>query len=76
MKRLIIQGIRMYQRFGRHLLSASPFALPVSGCRSWPTCSDYAIRAISERGVLRGAAVATLRFLKCNPFAIRHATLR
>lgn len=43
---------------------------PVLGCncRFLPSCSDYALGAISAHGALRGTALATRRILRCNPW--------
>lgn len=38
-------------------------------CRYYPTCSEYAARAIAARGLLRGSALAAWRLLRCNPFS-------
>jgi putative membrane protein insertion efficiency factor len=32
-----------------------------------PTCSEYAITAVKERGIVVGGALATWRILRCNP---------
>ncbi len=37
-------------------------------CRFYPTCSQYAIEAIEEWGVIIGLALAFWRILRCNPF--------
>jgi uncharacterized protein len=60
MKRPLILAIRGY----RYLLS------PWWGnhCRFDPTCSEYAMRAIEERGVLRGTWLAMRRISKCHPW--------
>jgi putative membrane protein insertion efficiency factor len=36
-------------------------------CRFLPTCSEYAVTAVKQRGVLVGGALATWRILRCNP---------
>jgi putative membrane protein insertion efficiency factor len=36
-------------------------------CRFLPTCSEYAITAVKQRGVVVGGALATWRILRCNP---------
>ena len=41
--------------------------LPPS-CRHHPTCSQYALEAISLHGPLKGLKFALIRLLKCNPF--------
>jgi putative membrane protein insertion efficiency factor len=38
-------------------------------CRYTPTCSEYAIEAIEQRGVVIGSLLATRRLLSCNPFS-------
>jgi uncharacterized protein len=58
---LLLAPIRAYQRF------ISP-ALP-RRCKYYPTCSDYAVQAIRELGVLRGSVVAAWRLVRCNPFS-------
>lgn len=37
-------------------------------CRYYPTCSNYAIEAISYYGFIKGWFLAIKRILKCNPF--------
>jgi uncharacterized protein len=38
-------------------------------CKYEPTCSRYALEAISEFGVLRGIVLAGWRLLRCNPLS-------
>ena len=57
---LLIQPIRFYQRY------ISP--LKPSTCRFTPTCSQYAIQAISKHGPFKGLALAVWRILRCNPW--------
>ncbi|WP_372435228.1 membrane protein insertion efficiency factor YidD [Tomitella cavernea] len=44
----------------------SPTRAPT--CRFIPTCSEYAVTALREWGLLRGAALACWRLLKCGPW--------
>ncbi len=37
-------------------------------CRYEPTCSEYMLQAIRQRGVLRGVAMGVLRLLRCAPW--------
>ena len=60
MKKLLLFLIRGYQRF------VSPF-LP-QACRFTPTCSHYAIEAITYHGPLKGVLLASHRILRCQPF--------
>lgn len=60
LRRMLIAPIRFYQRF------LSPLKR-VPTCRFLPTCSSYAIEAISRHGVLFGTAKAIWRLLRCNP---------
>jgi hypothetical protein len=38
-------------------------------CKYEPSCSRYAVGAIREYGILRGAALAGWRLLRCNPWS-------
>ena len=41
---------------------------PNGYCRFRPTCSEYAIQAISQYGLIRGGFKALWRVIRCNPF--------
>jgi uncharacterized protein len=53
-------GVRAYQLF------VSPIRPPC--CRFLPTCSDYAIEAITRHGALRGTGLALRRLARCHPW--------
>ncbi len=65
MRRLLCALIRGYQRFISRWLHAM---VPGSGCRFYPTCSQYAIEAIQIHGVIRGGGLAAWRILRCHPW--------
>ena len=58
--KLLIRLIRFYQKFMSPLLGQN--------CRFHPTCSQYAIEALSNHGALKGSSLAIKRILKCNPW--------
>lgn len=60
MKTILLFIIKLYRRF------ISPMKPP--SCRFYPTCSLYALQAVSCHGVLRGGFLALKRILKCHPF--------
>ena len=60
MKRVLLGLIRFYQKY------ISP-GLPAR-CRFYPTCSQYALEAITKYGALKGGWLALKRFLRCHPF--------
>jgi len=60
MKNFIISLIRFYQR------NISPVKKPC--CRFYPTCSEYALQAVTKYGSVKGTYLALLRLLKCHPF--------
>lgn len=37
-------------------------------CRFQPSCSRYAVEAITRYGLLRGGWMSVKRILRCNPF--------
>ncbi len=52
--------IRFYRKF------ISPLKKPC--CRFTPTCSQYALDAVREFGVIFGLSLTVWRVLRCNPF--------
>ena len=56
--RLLVRG---YQRLLSPLLPAR--------CKYHPTCSQYALDALREYGLARGAVLAAWRLLRCNPWS-------
>ena len=61
MKRVMIKGIRIYQKY------LSP--LKHTKCPYYPTCSQYGLEAIEKYGAFKGGLMAIWRILRCNPFA-------
>lgn len=56
---LLILPIKFYR------LCISPLLPP--SCRFTPTCSQYAIEAISKYGPFKGMFLAVKRLLRCRP---------
>jgi uncharacterized protein len=46
--------------------TVSPTRMPT--CRFSPTCSQYAVDALTEYGVIRGGWLTVVRLLKCGPW--------
>ena len=42
---------------------------PPNTCKYHPSCSEYALAALREYGLLRGAVLAGWRLLRCNPWS-------
>lgn len=61
---LIVRGLIYIIQLYRHLVS--PLRLP--SCRFMPTCSQYAVDALSEYGLVRGGWLAVVRLAKCAPW--------
>lgn len=58
--RAVIYVIDLYRNM------VSPLRLP--SCRFTPTCSQYAVDALSEYGLVRGGWLAIVRLAKCGPW--------
>jgi uncharacterized protein len=58
---LMILCVRAYQVLLRPLL--------LGGCRFYPTCSEYAIEAITRHGPLPGGWLAVKRVCRCHPWS-------
>lgn len=59
MKKLLIALVRFYKA------ALSPYL--GARCRFTPTCSTYAIEAITKHGAFKGTGLAIWRVLRCNP---------
>ena len=62
LKKGIISLIRFYQKF------LSPLKWRTH-CIYTPTCSEYAVQAISKYGIIKGILLSLWRILRCNPFS-------
>ncbi|WP_422743547.1 membrane protein insertion efficiency factor YidD [Mycobacterium sp. WMMD1722] len=58
--RAVIFAIDLYRNM------VSPLRLP--SCRFTPTCSQYAVDALTEYGLIRGSWLALVRLAKCGPW--------
>lgn len=61
MATVVIHAIRWYQGFSRRYLPAS--------CRYWPSCSQYAVEAVTAHGPVSGLWLAGRRLLRCHPLS-------
>jgi len=64
MKKLLLFFIKNYKIYLSRLVKY----LFGSGCRFYPTCSEYTKKAIEKYGTLKGVWLGIKRFLKCNPW--------
>lgn len=61
LRSIAVAPIRFYQR------AISP-GIPAR-CKYHPSCSNYAVQAVRQYGILRGAVLAGWRLLRCNPWS-------
>ncbi len=59
-RKLFIFPIRVYQKYISVLFPPC--------CRFSPSCSQYAVNAISKHGIIYGIYLGSLRILRCNPW--------
>ena len=59
-KEILIYAIKIYRKY------ISPLFPP--SCRFQPTCSQYAIEALTVFGFWKGSYLAIKRILRCHPF--------
>ena len=57
----VVLLVKVYRRV------VSPFTPP--SCRFTPSCSEYAVQALTRHGLGRGLWLAALRIARCNPWA-------
>jgi putative membrane protein insertion efficiency factor len=60
----VVRGVIFLIELYRH--TVSPMRMPT--CRFSPTCSQYAVEALAEYGLIRGCWLAVVRLLKCGPW--------
>jgi uncharacterized protein len=60
MKVVAIYILRVYK------YTLSPLLPP--SCRFTPTCSEYAVDAISKYGFWKGSVLSVKRLVRCHPF--------
>ena len=60
LKTFFISLIKFYKIFLSPFLGAN--------CRYIPTCSDYAIQAIEQKGIIKGIYISFKRVFRCHPF--------
>lgn len=59
-RQIVVLPIRLYQGTISRITPAT--------CRFRPTCSQYAVESIENRGVIVGGLYTCWRLLRCNPF--------
>jgi uncharacterized protein len=60
-KWVLLKVIRAYQVLLSPMLGDT--------CKYYPSCSEYAVQAITKFGILRGLVLASWRVLRCNPWS-------
>lgn len=68
-KKLVIFLIRLYQKTFSLDHGFLKDNYPLGYCKFRPTCSEYAIAAVSKKGVLPGLILAFLRICRCHPWS-------
>ena len=61
MKTILLAAIRFYRKY------ISPARPPC--CRFIPTCSAYAVQAITKYGAIKGGWLTFKRLMRCHPFS-------
>jgi putative membrane protein insertion efficiency factor len=57
---LLIGMIRLYQLTLARMMPQR--------CRFHPSCSEYAVQSLHERGLIRGGMAAVWRLMRCGPW--------
>ena len=62
--RIAVRAMVFLIQLYRHMVSP----LRPATCRFVPTCSQYAVDALTEYGLIRGSWLAVVRLAKCGPW--------
>jgi uncharacterized protein len=60
----LVRGLVFLIQLYRHMVSP----LRPATCRFVPTCSQYAVDALTEFGLIRGSWLSAVRLAKCGPW--------
>jgi len=63
-----VKILKVYQKTLSFDHGVFKFLYPHGFCRFSPSCSEYAIQALSKYGFIKGGFKAAWRVLRCNPF--------
>ena len=61
LRSIVVAPIRGYQRLVSPALGQR--------CKYYPSCSQYAVQAVENYGILRGFVLAVWRLVRCNPWS-------
>ncbi len=56
-------------KFYKKVISPIIHIIPGSGCRFYPTCSQYTLIAVKKHGAIKGSIMGFCRILRCNPLS-------
>ncbi len=65
---IIINLIKLYQKTLSPDHGWFKARYPYGFCRFYPSCSQYAIEALTKHGTIKGIYLAIKRIIRCNPF--------
>jgi len=66
---VVIAVLRFYQKTLSRDHGWAKIFSPYGHCKFYPSCSEYAIQAIQQKGLIRGAILALWRVLRCHPWS-------
>lgn len=69
MKYVIIFFLRIYQKILSPDHGMVGIFYPYGRCKWYPSCSEYAVGAITSVGAARGGYAAAKRVLRCHPWS-------
>lgn len=65
MKYIFLKIIYLYKKIVSPVLH---YLTPNSGCRFYPSCSEYTYQAVKRYGIIDGGWRAVKRIIRCHPF--------
>lgn len=65
----VVKLIKFYQKTLSFDHGFFKYLYPHGFCRFNPTCSNYAIAAVTKYGLIKGGLKSLWRILRCNPWS-------
>lgn len=67
---VLVSVIKKIQTLKKALMALGvPFLFTPTACKFHPSCSEYAIEAITAHGPIKGGLKGIWRILRCNPWS-------
>ncbi len=66
---ILAKTINFYKKIQYPMWQSAVLGLFNTGCKFYPTCSEYAVESLGKKGILKGILRSFYRIIRCNPWS-------